>query len=125
MQKDNKVKFLPRNGLSKHEYIKQYYYQNELLRKLYNSRNFTDDKLLYIFNNNTLKRLGFPMKRGGKKFRRKQKRNLFGWRFFDILEKTISEKMLAKTLADEFFCDFVNVKNISIGDENKFSMENI
>lgn len=113
-----------RSSLSKHEYVKKYYSQNELLRELYDSGDFTDDELLYIFNNNTLKRLGFPMKRGGKNFRNKQKRKLFGWRFFDILEKTISEKMLAKTLADEFFCDFVNIKNISIGDENKFSMEN-
>lgn len=92
MQKDNKVKFLPRNGLSKHEYIKQYYYQNEFLRKMYDSGDFTDDELLYIFNNGTLRRLGFPMKRGGKKYRYRQRKKLVDGRFFNILAEIVSKE---------------------------------
>lgn len=124
MQKDNKVKFLPRNGLSKHEYIKQYYYQNELLRKLYDSGDFTDDELLYIFNNGTLRRLGFPMKRGGKKFRHRQRKKLFDWRFFNALEEIISERF-EELINNKPFDNFVDIKNIKNNDENKFSMENI
>lgn len=120
MQEENKVKFFPRNGLSKHEYIKQYYYQNELLRKLYDSGDFTDDELLYIFDNNKLKRLGFPMKRGGKKFRYKQWKKLFDWRFFHILEETISERFEELT-NNKPFDDFVDVRNITLGDESRVS----
>ena len=124
MQKDNKVKFLPRNGLSKHEYIKQYYYQNEFLRKMYDSGDFTDDELLYIFNNGTLRRLGFPMKRGGKKYKQRQRRKLFDWRYFNILEEIISER-LEESTNNKPFDNFVDIKNIKNNDENKFSMENI
>lgn len=122
MQKDNKVKVLPRNGLSKHEYIKQHYYQNELLRKLYDSGDFTDDELLYIFSNNKLRRLGFPMKRGGKKYRKRQRRKLFDWRFFNILEETISER-LEELTNNKPFDNFVDIKNIKNNNENKFSTE--
>lgn len=111
MRQENKVKFLPRNGLSKHEYIKQYYYQNELLRKLYDSGVFTDDELLYIFDNNKLKRLGFPMKRGGKKFRYKQWKKLFDWRLFHILEETISERV-ERFVGNNFFQNFVDIKDV-------------
>lgn len=116
MQRENKIKLIPRNGLSKHEYIKQYYYQDESWRKLYDSGNFTDDELLYIFNNGTLRRLGFPMRRGGKKYRCEKRGELFDWWVFNIFKETINE----------FFSDnFVNVKNIAIDNENKFSTENI
>ena len=121
--KENKVRFLPRNKLPKHEYIKQYYYQNELLRKLYDSGDFTDDELLYIFSNNKLRRLSFPIKRGGKKCRQRQRRKLFDWRCFNILEEIISERF--EELANNNpFDNFVDIKNIKNNNENKLSTEN-
>lgn len=55
-------KFIPRNNLSKHDWIKAYFTQTEFFSKMYYSGHFTDDELLYFLKNNELKRLGFPMK---------------------------------------------------------------
>ena len=55
------------------------------------------------------------MRRGGKKYRYEKREKLFDWWVFNLLEETINE-----FLSD----NFVNAKNISIGDENKFSTEN-
>lgn len=40
MEEFNKLRILPRDNLSKHDYIKQYFYQNEMTRKLYEVKNF-------------------------------------------------------------------------------------
>lgn len=48
MKEFNKLRILPRDNLSKHDYIKRYFYQNEMTRKLYDSEEFSDDQLLYI-----------------------------------------------------------------------------
>ena len=37
MKEFNKLRILPRDNLSKHDYIKRYFYQNEMMRKLYDS----------------------------------------------------------------------------------------
>ena len=88
MKEFNKLRILPRDNLSKHDYIKRYFYQNEMTRKLYDSEEFSDDQLLYIFNNNTLKRLGFPLKRCGKKRKRQRKERIIcNPVFFDIVYK--------------------------------------
>ena len=118
---DNKLRILSRDNLSKHAYVKRHYYQNKLTKELYDSKEFSDDQLLYIFHNNTLKRLGFPLKRGGKKRRtQKRKRIICNPVFFDIVYKAMEEDWdlyMLKGLTDPFK-NFVDYKDICREDKN-------
>ena len=111
---NNQIKIFPRNGLSKHDYIKRHYSQNKFLKDLYDSNSYTDDELLYIFKNNTLKKLGFPMKRGGRKYKGKQYCKIFvNTTSFNILDNIINDMLTSKM--EERFEDFVAFKDCNFG----------
>ena len=123
MEEFNKLRILPRDNLSKHDYVKRYFYQNKLTKELYDSKEFSDDQLLYIFNNNTLKRLGFPLRRGGKKKRaQKRKRIMYNTVFFNIVYKNTEQIWEQYTLAGliDPSKDFVDCKDLHLGDKNMF-----
>ena len=105
--KYKRPKFIPRNNLSKHDWIKAYFTQTEFFSKIYHSGKFTDDDLLYLFPNNKLKHLGFPMKRGGKNKKYKKYR-IHSFKLFNILEETI-EELCDYQYQKEFFNKFVTV----------------
>lgn len=107
MKRLNKIIIPQRNNLPKHEWVKLYYYQNEILKEIYDSGDFTDDELLYLFNNNTLKRLGFPMKRGGKrrKYKYRKFRKLMTWHLFNLIEETIDNTLHKKWMTNFFLID--------------------
>lgn len=91
-----------------------------MTRKLYDSKEFSDDQLLYIFNNNTLKRLGFPLRRGGKKKRaQKRKRIMYNTVFFNIVYKTMENIWEQYTLAGliDPFKQFIHYKESHLGDK--------
>ena len=113
--KYNKLKFIPRNNMTKHEWVKAYFTQTEYLSKIYYSGQFTDDDLLYYLPNNKLKRLGFPMKRGGKN-KRYKKYKIHNFRLYDIIEEIIEE--ILSTEQNKFFNKFVDIKDLKLGDEN-------
>ena len=118
--KYKRPKFIPRNNLSKHDWIKAYFTQTEFLSKIYHSGKFTDDDLLYFFPNNKLKRLGFPMKRGGKN-KRIKKYKLHRFNLFNILEEIIKER-LYNQYQKEFFNKFVTVNDLDLGDKNIYEL---
>ena len=95
----------------KHEWIKVYFTQTEFLSKIYCSGNFTDNDLLYYFPNNKLKRLGFPMKRGGKN-KRYKKLKINEFNLFKLLEETIEERLRNFQFQEEFFDKFVTAKDL-------------
>lgn len=59
--------------------------KNRLLKELYERNNFCNEKLLYLFSNNKLKRNGLPMKKGCK---RKKLERFFIVSHYLILLKT-------------------------------------
>lgn len=120
--KSQKSKIVPRNNLSKHEWIKLYFTQTEFLSEIYHSGQFTDDELLYFFPNNKLKRLGFPMKRGGKNKKYKKLR-IHNTHFFNIIDETIKEKLCNYQYQKEFFDKFVTVKDLELWDKNIYKGE--
>ena len=99
----------------KHEWIKVYFTQTEFLSKIYYSGKFTDNDLLYYFPNNKLKRLGFPMKRGGKNKRYKKLR-MHNFHLFKLLEETIEERLCNYQYQKEFFDKFVTLKDLALKD---------
>ena len=118
-----KPKFIPRNNMSKHGWIKAYFTQTEFFSKIYNSGKFTDDDLLHFFPNNKLKRLGFPMKRGGKKKRRYKKYRLHMFNLFNMLEGIIEERLCDYQYQNKFFDKFVTVNDLDLGNKNIYKGE--
>ncbi len=45
------------------------------------------------------------------------------FRLFDIIEEMV-EEILPQKLSDEFFCQFVDIKNVAIGDKCEFVRSN-
>ena len=120
--KYKRPKFIPRNNLSKHDWIKLYFTQTEFFSKMYHSGQFTDDDLLYFLPNNKLKRLGFPMKRGGKNKRIKKYR-LHNFDFCNIVEDIIEERLCTYQYQKEFFNKFVSINDLKLGDKNIYKGE--
>lgn len=107
---------------NKHEWIKAYFTQTEFLSKIYYSGDFTDNDLLYYFTNNKLKRLGFPMKRGGKNKRYKKWR-IHKTHFFNIIKEIIEERLCNYQYQEEFFNKFVDINDLQLGDKNIYKGE--
>ena len=107
------MKILPRDNLSLHDYVKRHYYQHEVYKRLYDSGDFTDYELMYIFPNNVLRRLGFPMKHGRNKHCEYYRR-IHDWQFFNIIEDTIEDIFNSvEPFGDKkWFNKFVPYKNI-------------
>lgn len=94
--------------------------KNRLLKELYERNNFSNEELLYLFPNNKLKRNGLPMKRGGKKKKKMKIKILRSQSLFNILEDVIEETICSKWKCNYFFNKFVDFKDITIGDPNRF-----
>ena len=108
------MKILPRDNLSLHDYVKRHYYQHEVYKKLYDTGDFTDYELMYIFPNNVLRRLGFPIKHGKKK-RRIINRKIYGWQLFNIIDETIDNVLCRAEIFtnSDWYNKFVSYEDIN------------
>lgn len=97
--------------------------KHSLLKELYEHKNFSNEELLYLFPNNKLKRFGLPMKRGGSKKKKKMRQKLFDQRLFNIIEDMIDDILTKQLTTNSFFQEFVEVKNVSLGDPNEFHID--
>ena len=91
-----------------------------LLRELYERKCFSNEELLYLFPNNKLKRNGLPLKRGGSKKKKKIIRMLHDKRLFNILEDIVDDVLTSKLESNQFFNEFVDIKDIHIGEANEW-----
>lgn len=105
------------------EYIKiiyEYWNKTELGRDMIKSNNVSDLDLLFLIPNNVKKRLGLPLTRisGKKKRERKcwQTGFILSYKLFDIIEETIVNTIPSEWTNSEFFGEFVEVKNVNMGD---------
>jgi len=94
--------------------------KTSLLRELYDRKNFKNEELLYLFPNNKLKRNGLPMKKGGSKKKKKIRRMLRDQRLFNIFEDIVDDVLTSKMKSNKFFTEFVDIKNIHIGQQNEW-----
>lgn len=91
--------------------------KNRLLKELYERNNFSNEKLLYLFSNNKLKRNGLPMKKGGLK-KKEIRKIIRSQQLFNIIEDIIEETICSKLEDNSFFGKFVSHKDMTIGDHN-------
>ena len=94
--------------------------KHSLLRELYERKCFSNEELLYLFPNNKLKRNGLPLKRGGSKKKKKIRRMLHDKRFFNIIEDIVDDILASKFESNQFFNEFVDVKDVHIGEPNRW-----
>ncbi len=104
------------------EFIYEYWSRTELGKKMIVSNNVSESDLLFLMPNNVKRMHGLPLTRISGKKKRKQKeqrrRFILSFRLFDIIEETIEEIICSKWSNNEFFEQFVDIKNVNIGDKN-------
>lgn len=104
------------------EFVYKYWSRTEFGRKMIASNRVSDSDLLFLIPNNVKRRHGLPITRiPGKKKRqqKKQKRkHILSFNLFDIIEETVENVLSSKFSQNEFFGQFVEIKDLSIGDRN-------
>lgn len=98
--------------------------KNWLIKEFYERKNFSNEELLYLFPNNKLKRNGLPMKKGGSKKKREKRKIIRSQHLFNVIEDVIDEIICSKWQDNSFFGEFVEFKNVNIGDKNEFYVSN-
>lgn len=104
------------------EFIYEYWGRTELGRKMIESNNVSDSDLLFLIPNNIKRMHGLPLTRISNKKKRKyknqRKRHIMTFRLFDIIEEVVEERICSEWSQKEFFNEFVEVKNLNLGDSN-------
>ena len=109
------------------EFIYEYFSRTELGKKMIASNHISESDLLFLIPNNVKRMHGLPLTRISSKKKRKQKeqrkRFVLSFRLFDIIEDIVEETLCSKWSNNEFFNEFVEVKNLNIGDKNIFKVQ--
>ena len=104
------------------EFIYEYWGRTELGRAMIKSNNVSESDLLFLIPNNVKRMHGLPLTRISGKKKRKQKeqrkRFILSFKFFDIIEDIVEETLGSKFSNNEFFGEFVEVKNLNLGDKD-------
>lgn len=106
------------------EFIYEYWGRTRLGREMIKSSNVSESDLLFLMPNNVKRMHSLPLTRISGKKKRKQKeqrkRFILSFKLFDIIEDIVEETLCSKWSDNEFFNEFVEVKNLNIGDKNKW-----
>ena len=104
------------------EFIYKYWGKTELGRSMIASNNVSESDLLFLIPNNVKRMHGLPLTRISGKKKRKQKeqrkRFILSFKLFDIIENIVEETLGSKFSNNEFFGEFVEVKNLNLGDKD-------
>lgn len=103
------------------EFIYEYWGRTRLGKEMINSNHVSESDLLFLIPNNVKRMHGLPLTRISGKKKRKQKeqrkRFILSFKLFDIIEDMIEETLGSEWFNNEFFNEFVEVKNLNIGDK--------
>ena len=104
------------------EFIYEYWGKTRLGRGMIESNHVSESDLLFLIPNNVKRLHGLPLTRISGKKKRKQKeqrkRFILSFKLFDIIEDIVEETLCSQWSDNEFFGEFVEVKNLDIGDKN-------
>ena len=108
------------------EFIYEYWNRNGLGRYMIKSNHVSESDLLFLIPNNVKRMHGLPLTRisGKKKRKQKEQRKIFilSFKLFDIIENIVEETLGSKFSNNEFFGEFVEVKNLNLGDKDIFKV---
>lgn len=110
-------------------FLYAYWSRTELGKEMIKSNHVSDSDLLFLMPNNVKRMYGLPLTRisGKKKIKQKEarRRNIFGFKLFDIIEEVIDKTIGEQITHNDYFGQFVDVKDVSTGDPNYFVDESI
>jgi hypothetical protein len=105
-------------------FVYKYWSKTELGRAMIASDSVSDSDLLFLIPNNVKRRNGLPVTKiyGKRKsaIKRKRKRQILLFKSFDLINKIVEETIAEKFNSNNFITDFVDVKNVDIGDKCYF-----
>lgn len=105
-------------------FIYKYWSRTKLGKEMLASNSVSDSDLLFLIPNNIKRRNGLPVTRiyGKRKsvIKKNRKRQILLFKSFDLISKIIEETITEKFNSDTFITDFVNVKNVDMGDRYAF-----
>lgn len=106
------------------KFVYEYWNRTELGRKMIASESVSDSDLLFLIPNNVKRRHGLPVTRtyGKRKsaIKKARKRIILSFRLFDLINDVVEETLHQKWCDEEFFGQFVDFKNLELGDRNAF-----
>lgn len=106
------------------KFIYEYWSKTKLGKEMIKSNHVSESDLLFLMPNNVKRMHGLPITRISGKKKRKQKeqrkRFILSFKLFDLIENIVDETLCSKWSDNEFFNEFVEVKNLNIVDENKY-----
>lgn len=104
------------------EFIYEYWGRIELGREMIKSNNISESDLLFLIPNNIKRMHGLPLTRISDKKKKKQKKQrkrfILSFQLFDLVEDIVEEILRFKWSNNKFIDEFVEVKNLDIGDKN-------
>ena len=107
-------------------FIYKYWNRTELGRAMIASSSVSDSDLLFLIPNNVKKMHGLPVTRthGKKKRKKKNQRKKFilSFKLFDLIEEIVERTIVSTWSQNDFFDQFVDVKNFDIGDRHEFQL---
>lgn len=108
------------------EFVYEYWGRTEIGRAMIKSNNVSESDLLFLIPNNVKRMHGLSITRIPGKKKRKQKRQrkrfILSFQLFDIIEEMVEETLCFKFSDNEFFREFVEVKDLNIGDKHIFKV---
>lgn len=110
-------------SIDMNEFVYEYWNRTELGRKMVASEFVSDSDLLFLIPNNVKRMHGLPVTRtyGRRKsaIKEARRKQIMSFPLFDIISEIIDE-LIPKAWNGEFFGEFVDVKDVAIGDRNTF-----
>lgn len=107
------------------DFLYTYWSRTALGKEMIKSNHVSDSDLLFLMPNNVKKMHGLPLTRISGKKKRKQKeairRNILGFKLFDIVEEVIEKTIGEQIIHNDYFGRFVDIKELAIGDKNYFA----
>ena len=101
-------------------FVYEYWNRTELGRKMIASDFVSDSDLLFLIPNNVKRMHGLPVTRtyGKRKsaIKKGRKKEIMSFQLFDIISNII-EELIPKKCNEEFFGQFVDVKDVNFGDK--------
>ena len=104
------------------EFIYKYWSRTEFGNRMIASNNVSEADLLFLMSNNIKRMHGLPMtrivkcKHKKRKYKAQQKRYIFSFRLFDLIEDIVEETLGSQLTNKSFYNEFVDIKSLSLGD---------
>lgn len=107
--------------------LQHYIDKHPMFKTMYDASAWNESDILFLISNNQKRRLGLPLThiQGGHKRQKKNKRKHYIYvnKSFNVIEQMtdniINSSRFEKAI-DKFFDDYIDFKNVEIGEEVKF-----